>query len=444
MNYLILGANAAGLSAAVRINKFDKQAKITVLEKTGVTSFGSCGIPYFVGGEFDDINQMTARPMEDFTKLGIDILLFHTATAIDPDNKSVTAFNDRSQKAVTFLYDKLMVAVGAAPLSPPVKGLATKNVHFMHSRSDALTLLSLLPQCMNIVVIGAGFIGLEAAEAFSLQGKQVTIIEFGERAMARTMDAEITQHLELALTRNGVELKLNESVTEIKSELGLVHSVLTDQGEYPTDLVLLATGFKPNTDFLIDSGIQLSSQGAIIIDAQCRTNIADIFSAGDCATVPHKINGDMYIPLATSANKLGRVAGEVMAGKDTKYIGALGSSGIRVFDVEAGRTGITEQEAKQLKIDYGTVFIEDKNHTDYVAGQSAMWVKLIYEKQSRRLLGGQICGTYQGGAVHRVDALAVAIYSELTVDELGMMDFIYAPPFARTWEILNVAGNVAR
>jgi NADPH-dependent 2,4-dienoyl-CoA reductase/sulfur reductase-like enzyme len=444
MNYLILGANAAGLSAAVRIYKFDKQANITVLEKTDVVSFGSCGIPYFVGGEFDDIDQMTARPMEDFTKMGIDILLFHTATAIDPENKQVTAFNGRNQKTVTFSYDKLMIAVGAAPVSPPVKGLATKNVHFMHSRADALTLVNLLPQCMKVVVIGAGFIGLEAAEAFSLQGKQVTVIEFADRAMARTMDAEITSHLELALTRNGVALRLNESVAEIRSERGSVHSVLTDQGEYPADLVLLATGFKPNTDFLIDSGIQLSGQGAIVIDAQCRTNKAAIFSAGDCATVPHKIIGNMYIPLATSANKLGRIAGEVMAGRDVKFFGTLGSSGIRVFDIEAGRTGITEQEAKQLKIDYGSVFIEDKNHTDYVAGQSAMWVKLIYEKQSRRLLGGQICGTYLGGAVHRVDALAVAIYSGLTVDELGMMDFIYAPPFARTWEILNVAGNVAR
>jgi len=444
MNYLILGANAAGLSAAMRIIKLDKQASITVLEKTDVVSFGSCGIPYFVGGEFTDIEQMTARPLEEFTKLGIDIRVLHTATALDADKKQVTAYDGQAQQTRYFNYDKLMIAVGAAPIVPPIKGISTNNVHTMHSKADAMTLLNVLPQCQNVIVIGAGFIGLEAAEAFSLRGKQVTIIEFSDRAMARTFDPEITTHLEEALLRHDVRLKLNESVVEIRSELAVVRSVVTDHGEYPADLVLLATGFKPNTDFLRDSGLQLSKEGAIIIDAQCKTNLPDIYSAGDCATVPHKINGDMFIPLATSANKLGRLAGEVMGGKETRFIGTLGSSGIRVFDVEAGRTGITEIEAKQAGIDYGTVFIQDKNHTDYVAGQTDMWVKLIYDKQSRRLLGGQICGAYRGGAVHRVDALAVAIYSGVTVDELGMMDFIYAPPFARTWEILNVAGNVAR
>ncbi|MET3121763.1 NADPH-dependent 2,4-dienoyl-CoA reductase/sulfur reductase-like enzyme [Oxalobacteraceae bacterium GrIS 2.11] len=442
MNYLILGANASGLSAAMRIIKFDKQARITVLEKSAVVSFGSCGIPYFVGGEFTDIEQMTARPMAEFISQGIDIRLFHTATAIDAANKRVTALHEGN--AVEFAYDKLLIAVGASPVTPPIAGLTMKNVHTMHSKSDATTLLGLMADVQNVVVIGAGFIGLEAAEAFSLRGKKVTVIEFAGRAMARTMDPEITTHLEQALRRHDVALRLNESVAEILSDHGVVNAVKTNLAEYPADLVLLATGFKPNTAFLRSAGIALSKEGAVIIDAQCKTSLSDIYAAGDCATVPHKISGDMYIPLATSANKLGRIAGEVMAGQGTRFIGALGSSGIRVFDVEAGRTGITEQEARQMKLDYSTVFIQDKNHTDYVAGQSTMWVKLIYEKTSRRLLGGQICGTYLGGAVHRVDALAVAVYSGLTVDELGMMDFIYAPPFARTWEIMNVAGNVAK
>jgi len=444
MNYLILGANAAGMSAAMRIIKLDKQANITVLEKTEVVSFGSCGIPYFVGGEFTDIEQMTARPMEEFAKLGIDIRLLHTATGLDANKKQLTAYNGQTRQTLNLDYDKLMIAVGAAPIVPSIKGISARNVHTMHTKADAITLLNLLPQCQHIVIVGAGFIGLEAAEAFSLRGKRVTIVEYADRAMTRTFDPEITAHLESALQRHGVELKLNESVVEIKNELGVARSVLTEGGEYPADLVLIATGFKPNTEFLRDTELQFSKEAAIIIDAQCKTNLADIYSAGDCATVPHKIGGNMFIPLATSANKLGRLAGEVMGGKESRFIGTLGSSGIRVFDVEAGRTGISELEAKQAGIEYSTVFIQDKNHTDYVAGQTDMWVKLIYEKQSRRLLGGQICGAYLGGAVHRVDALAVAIYSGLTVDELGMMDFIYAPPFARTWEILNVAGNVAR
>ncbi len=443
-NYLILGANAAGMSAAMRIVKLDKQASITVLEKSDVVSFGACGIPYFVGGEFADVNQMTAKPMADFIKLGIDIRLHHAATGIAPDNKRVTALDAQTGQRHSFSYDKLMIAVGAAPILPPIKGLQTQGVHTMHSRSDALTLMALLPHCQNVVIIGGGFIGLEAAEAFVARGKQVTIIETDKRVMARSLDEEITPHLEAALKRHGVQLRCDESVLEIVSEQGRADSVLTNHATCPADLVLVAAGYKPNTGFLQGSSIRLSKQGAIIIDDQCQTNLTDIYSAGDCATAPHRLNGDMYIPLATTANKMGRIAGEVMAGKESRFIGTLGSSGIRVFDMEAGRTGITETEARQLGLDYGTVFIQDKNHTDYVADQTDMWVKLIYEKSTRKLLGGQICGSWLGGAVHRVDALAVAIYSGLTVDELGMMDFIYAPPFARTWEIMNVAGNVAK
>jgi len=435
MNYLILGANAAGMSAAVRILKSDKQAKITVLEKSDVVSFGSCGIPYFIAGEFDDVNQLTARPLEEFIKSGIDVRQLHTVTAIDFDKKQVTA-----NQSLIFDYDKLLIAVGASPIIPPIKGITAKHCHTMHSRQDAITLLSSLPTCQNIVIIGAGFIGLEAAEAFVERGKKVTIVEFLDRALARTYDAEITTLLEGALQQHGVRLQLNERVVEVTDKL-----VITDQGQYPADLVIVATGFKPNTEFLRSTKINLSKEGAIVIDDQCQTNLPDVFSAGDCATVPHKVSGDVYIPLATSANKLGRIAGDVMAGNMARrFIGTLGSSGIRVFDMEAGRTGLSEAEAKQLGMNYATVFIKDKNHADSVAGQTDIWVKLIYDQDSRKLLGGQICGSYTGGAVQRVDALAVAVYSGLTVEELGYMDFIYAPPFARTWDVLNIAGNVAR
>lgn len=444
MNYLILGANAAGLSAAVRILKSDKQAKITVLEKSDVVSFGSCGIPYYVAGEFDDINLMTARAYEDFIKIGIDIRLFHTAIELHPKIKQVTVLDTQNNQTFTIDYDQLLISVGASPIMPAIKGLDSPQVHTMHSKADAVTLLQLLPNIQNVVIIGAGFIGLEAAEAFVTRDKKVTLIEFSDRVLMRTFDSDITSELERSLRHHGVHLQLNEQVTEITSQNGRLHSVITNKGEYPADLVILATGFKPNTDFLRTTGLAFSKEGAIVIDAACQTNLPHIYAAGDCATVPHTISGDTYIPLATTANKLGRIAGEVMAGKPSRFIGTLGSSGIRVFDLEAGRTGITEAEAQQLKIAYATVFIKDKNHTDYVANQTDMWVKLIYDKHSRVLLGGQICGAYLGGAVHRVDALAVAIYSRLTVDELGFIDFIYAPPFARTWEILNVAGNVAK
>ncbi len=311
--------------------------------------------------------------------------------------------------------------------------------------NNAKLIKNKLNQVQNIVIIGAGFIGLEAAEAFRHLGKNVTVIESSERILARTFDSEITELLEAELVKHHVYLAKEEQVVEISGNNQTVQKIITNKQEYPADMVILAAGFKPNTEFLVNSQLALSPQKAIIIDQHCQTNLPDIYAAGDCATVHHRILGDQYIPLATTANKLGRLAGETMSGKPQQFIGTLGSSGIRLFGMEAGRTGITENEAKESMIDYSTVFIKDKNHTDYVpSSQTDLWVKLIYEKNTRKILGAQACGTYQRGTIHRVDALAVAIYSGLTVEELGYMDFIYAPPFARTWDVLNIAGNVAK
>ncbi len=444
MKYLILGANAAGMSAAVRIQKSDRSAQITVLEKSDVVSFGACGIPYFVAGEFPDIERMTARTVEEFRQTGIDIQCFHQAIEVDPKQKVVTAQNLHTEEKIAFPFDKLLIATGASPNMPPITGLEAKNLYTMHSRYDAQAIVDRLPQSQNVVIIGGGFIGVEAAEAFKERGKNVTLIEFAPRILEKTFDAEITPMLEAELRQKGVNLRTKERVIEIEQDTnGHVCAVHTDQGRYAADLVILATGFKPNTEFL-QGIVAMTPQGAIIIDELCQTDQKDIYAAGDCATVRHRIAGDHYLPLATTANKLGRLVGSTMAGNPQPFIGTLGSSGIRAFDLEAGRTGIGEEEAKALGIDYKTVFIKDKNRTDYVLPQTDIWVKLIYDAKTRVLLGGQICGSYLGGAVHRVDALAVAIYSGLTVDELGFMDFIYAPPFARTWDVLNIAGNVAK
>lgn len=451
MNYLIIGANAAGLSAAVRIRKADKTATITVLEKSDIISFGACGIPYYVGGEFDDIERMSARELADFTKLGIDIKLFHTAINLDHEARKVSA--SHQSQTIDFKYDKLFIASGASPIVPAIKGLMLDNtqpnqrIFTMHSRADAEMIKTKLVDAENIVVIGGGFIGVEAIEAFAHQGKKVTLIEFGERVLSKTFDPEITDLLEAEMRRKEIQLAFQERVIEIESnpsDQKTPMKVITDKSHYLADLVILATGFKPNTDFLANNPILRDQHSAIIIDELGQTNLPDVYAAGDCATVPHRILGDRYIPLATTANKLGRLIGGNMAGAEKPFIGTLGSSGVRIFDLEAGRTGITEAEAKQQQINYAVVFIKDKNRTDYVLPQTDIWIKLIYNQSSRTLLGGQICGSYGSGSLARVNALAVAIYAKLSVDELGFMDFIYAPPFARTWDALNIAGNVAK
>ncbi|SES98069.1 CoA-disulfide reductase [Thorsellia anophelis] len=440
--YLIVGANAAGLSAAVRIRKQHKDASITVLEKSEVISFGACGIPYYIGGEFDDLDRMSAREYSDFVKLGIEIKLNHTVIAVDTDQKRVKAI-DAAGSESDFEFEMLLLASGASPIKPTIEGIDLPNCFTMHSQADAINIKKALNTTDKVAIIGGGFIGIEAAEAFKLQGKFVTLIEYSPNLLARTFDPEITDLLTQELKNSGVEVLTEHKVLKI-AKSGPYLKVITDKVAIEVDTVILAVGFKPNTDFLSNTDITLNEQGAILINEYCQTTAPNIYAAGDCAIVPHRISKNSYIPLATTANKLGRLAGENMSGNQKAFIGTLGASGIRVFSLEAGRVGITEKDAKNANLDYATVFIKDKNRTDYVLPQTDIVIKLIYHKITKKLLGGQICGSYEGGAIGRVNALSVAIYSGITVEELGSMDFVYAPPFARTWDALNIAGNVAK
>lgn len=443
MNYLIIGANAAGMSAAMRIHKLDKSAKIRVLEKSDVVSFGACGIPYFVADEFSDESVMIARTFEKFGELGIEIKLFRNVISIDKDKKVVIAKNLKDDSIANFSYDKLLIASGASPRSVNLEGANAKNIFKMHSMKDALIIKEYAKNVKNVVIVGGGFIGIEAAESFAHIGKNVTIIE-PNRILAQAFDSEITDLLETEIVQKGVKLARNEMLLSFETQDDLITKVKSDKNEYEADMVILSIGFIPNSGFLEGTNIDLNSQKAVVINSKCETSIEDIYAAGDCATVDHFILKDVYIPLATTANKLGRVAGENMAGVESVALKTLGSIAIRVFDLEAAKTGITEEQARKNELDYSVVFVKDKDHTAYVKGQSDMYIKLVYDKNTRVILGAQTCGKYQSGAVHRIDALAIAIYKELTVDELAMMDFAYAPPFSRPYDIMNIAGNVAK
>jgi NADPH-dependent 2,4-dienoyl-CoA reductase/sulfur reductase-like enzyme len=218
---------------------------------------------------------------------------------------------------------------------------------------------------------------------------------------------------------------------------------VTDKGSYKTDLVVIATGFRPNTDFLQGSGLKMLSNGAIVVDKKAQTTLKDIYAAGDCATVPHMVtHEDVYIPLATGANKLGRVAGENMAGGAAEYPGSLGSACVKVMDYEAAVTGLNEEQAEANGIACKSVFIKDKNQAGYYPNQQDIYIKLVYEKETKVIIGGETLG--KNGAALRIDVIAMAIKAKMTTSELGMMDFCYSPPISKTWDALNVAGNVAK
>lgn len=443
MKIVIIGGDAAGMSAAAKARRVDKDTQVVVYDKTDIVSFGACGLPYFVGDFFDDPNNMVARTAEKTRESGIEINLLYEAVQVDVPKKLLTLKNLTTGEERVDSYDKLMIATGATPIIPPIQNVELKNVFTLKSIYDGIDLKQAALQQDNkeVVIIGAGFIGLELVEAMIKLGKNVRLIQLDSRILPEAFDQEITDIMEKELTDQGVQLQLVEKVLAFQGKTA-VTDVVTDKGTYKADIVILATGIRPSTAFLKDTGIEMLRNGAIVINEHGETNLKDVYAAGDCATVYHLIREEnVYIPLATTANKLGRIVGENLAGHKTTFQGTLGSAAVKVMDLEAGKTGLSEGEAKKMGLNFKTVFITDQNQTGYYPGQADIAVKLIYEAETQVLLGGQVIG--KKGAVLRVDVLAAAIFKKMTTEELGMLDLCYSPPFSKAWDVLNVAGNNA-
>lgn len=444
MKVIIIGGIAAGMSAAAKLKRLSKETEVTVYEKNSYVSFGACGLPYYIGNFFEEHERMLVRTPEQVIESGIQLHTQHEVLWVDAKEKKLVVKNLLTEEEFEDSYDKLMIATGASAILPPIKGLDLNQVHVLRSLEDGFAVKEQLTSedVKRVGIIGAGFIGLEVAEAVKHLGKEAIVFQLEDRVLKETFDQEITDLIELELKEAGVELHLNTKVVELRGE-SKVQTVVTDKGEVSVDLVIVATGVRPNTKFLQSTGIKMLPNGAILIDEEGRTSVEDIYAAGDCATVPHMLkDSPAYIPLATTANKLGRIVGENLAGNHNKFSGTLGSGCVKVLGVEAGRTGLSEKEAQELGLDYKTVFITDKNHTDYFPGQEKLSVKLIYDARTKVILGGQMIG--RSDAVLRIDVIATAITAKMTTTQLGMLDLCYAPPFSRTWDIVNVVGNVAK
>lgn len=443
---IIIGGVAAGMSAAAKAKRLNPELEIVVYEKTDIVSWGACGLPYYVGDFYQDANIMIAREPEQFAKDGIVVKSLHEVIDIDITKKEVLVLNKKTGEKFYDSYDEVIVTTGASAIRPNIKNIDSENIFNLKDFRDGIELKKAMLKEENkkVIIIGAGYIGLEAGEAARHLNKEVKIIQLSSRVLPGSFDKEITDLMEEELNNTeNLDLHLEESVEEFIAKDGKVVGVKTNKGEYLADIVIVAIGVKPNTEFLKDKGFNMLRNGALIIDSKGRTNVEGVYAAGDCASVYHKVRKEnVYIPLATTSNKIGRVVGEHLAGVEIEFAGTLGSAAIKVMNLEAGRTGITEEEAKELNIPYGSVFIEDANQTGYYPGQEDLFAKLIFHKETREVLGGQLIG--KKGAVLRVDVLAAAIDKHMTIDELGMLDLCYAPPFALTWDTLNTLGNVAK
>lgn len=443
MKVIVIGGVAAGMSAASKIKRLDKDAEVVVYEKGNFLSYGACGLPYYVGGFNDDHTRMIARTKEQFESMGIKAFTNYEVLKVVPEEKKVLVRNHSTGDIFIDTYDKLMIGTGAGAIKPPIPGVDLYGVYQLKTLEDGIWLKKFAQNedINNVVIVGGGYIGIETADAFLELGKKVTIIEFANRILM-PFDEEIAKLAEEELLSHGVDLKTGEKVVSLKGE-GKVETVVTDKGEYRADLVILAIGVRPATAFLNGTGIHISPNGAIIVDREMRTSLPDVWAAGDCALVYHKLmKENVFLPLGTVANKCGRIAGDNIAGSHQKFTGALGSAAIKVCNIELGRTGLSESDAKRLKFNYKTVVVNAYDHPGYYPGQTPITIKIIYEAGTKKLLGAQTAG--RKGAVLRVDCFAIAIHNNMMTDELGMLDLVYAPPFAGVWDAIHIACNAAK
>ena len=440
MKIVIIGANAAGMSAASRIRRREADSVVVVLEATHEVSYGACGLPYYIAGINDDLNLVRIRSVSDFEKNGIVMRTGHAVEGIDYATKTVFGTTDAG-KAFAEPYDRLLIASGARPRLLTVPGADKGNVFTLKTPQDAEHIKKAIEhRHNNVVIIGGGAIGLELAEACLLQKvKSLRIIESAGQLLPG-FDEAFALAAKGELVKHGVQVHLNERVSALSGG-DSVESVVTDRAEYDADVVIVSIGVVPCTEFA--AGLNKLPNGAIETDQSMQTSQPDVFAAGDCASVWHALlQKPVYLPLGTYANKQGRLAGDCLVGKSAPYDRALGTVMLRCMGLEFAKTGLTEAEAKAAGFDVKSVLVRAHSQPHYFPNACDIEIKLCYRALDRVLLGAQMMGAHDTAL--RINPIAVAIDRGMTTDELGFADFGYAPPFAGVWDAVAVAANAAK
>lgn len=446
---VVIGGDAAGMSAAsqARRRRPAEEMRIVAFERGRFTSYSACGIPYWIGDLVDGPDALVARDAATFRSgHQIDVRLRTEVVGIDTDRREVVARSlDEGGREVRERFDQLVYAAGAAPIRPPWADDVGDGVFGAQVLDDGVAVRAWLdrdPRPERAVVIGGGYIGVEMAEALVRRGLRVTLVEQAQQPMS-TVDPEMGQLVRDAMGGLGIEVRTGESVTGLCSDGGRVTAVVTDATTLPTDIVLLGLGVRPNTALAREAGLPVGSTGGIVTDRQMRVPGLDgVWAAGDCVETVHLLTGErVHVPLGTHANKQGRVAGINIGGGYATFPGVLGTAATKVCDLEVARTGLSSAEAAEAGFRVVTATIESTNRAGYFPGAAPMTLRLIAERRSGRLLGAQIVGRAE--AAKRIDALAVAIWNGMTVDEMTALDLAYAPPFAPVWDPILVAARKA-
>lgn len=448
LKIVIVGGVAGGMSAATRARRCNEHAQITVIERSGNISFANCGLSYFLDGRIAPKEKLLlTNPKAVAARYRIDARVHQEVLAIDRAAKKVTVRRLDEPSEYTLEYDKLILAPGATPIVPPVANARAANVFLVRNMEDILAADGYIKATKptRAVVIGAGYIGLETADALTHAGMQVTIIEKADHPLP-LMDAEMAGSIATELASNGVTLIAGDGLKELQAdEKGIVHTVITESGaKLSADLVVMSIGGRPNADLAKSAGLKIGLSGAIAVDAFQRTSDPDVYAVGDAAEVVHEVTGKATrIALAGPANRGGRLAGEHAAtGTSAQAARVLGTSIMQIFSLAAGMTGLSESAAKAAGFDPDCAYVLPNDHAGYYPGAKQMRIKLVYDKPTGRVLGAQAVGP--AGVDKRLDVIATAIHFHGTVDDLAQLDLAYAPQYGSAKDAIHYAAFVAQ
>ena len=436
---VVIGGDAGGMSAATNARRLGPDLEIVAFEKGTRTSFSACGIPYLVSGEVEPLDALVARTPREFRDNNrIDVRLQHEVMAIDADRGQVEVRDHGHGRTFRIGFDHLVIGTGARPTRPDLPGIDGEGILGVQNLDDGAALLAYAEQsrCQQVVVVGGGYIGLEMAEAFVMWGAKVILVDASPQVM-RTLDPDMAALVADALARHSIDVRSGTAITGF--EPGAVH---TAEGPIPADLVVLGMGVTPNSALAEAAGVALGARGAIGVDRRQETSVAGIWAAGDCAESFHRVSGrQVHVALGTVANRQGRVAGINIGGGYATFAGVVGTAVTKVCSTEIGRTGLTEAEAARDGFRAVAATITSTTRAGYFHGAASITVKVVAERGTGRLLGGQIVGG--GGSAKRIDVLATALTAGMSVYELIDLDLGYAPPFSPVWDPVVTAARVA-
>ncbi|GIF16845.1 FAD-dependent oxidoreductase [Actinoplanes teichomyceticus] len=441
---IVIGGDAAGMSAAAqaRRRRGPDELQIVAFEMGRFVSYSACGIPYWIGGVVDGPDALLARTPEQFREQGIDVRTRHEVTGIDLAARTVTVRDLDGGRDLREDFDELVYATGATPVRPGWAATGAGGVFGVQTLEDGSALREWLDaeQPRDAVVIGAGYIGVEMAEALINRGLRVTLVEKAEQPMG-TVDPDMGALIADSVRGLGIDLRTGVTVEGLESSGGRVTAVATDAGPLPAGVVVIGLGVRPNTALAEAAGIPLGPTGGLRTDLRQKVT-EGVWAAGDCTEVLHRVSGrPVHVPLGTHANKQGRVAGINLGGGYATFPGIIGTAVTKLCDLEVARTGLSSREAGQAGFRYVTATVESTNRAGYFPGAIPMTVKVIAERETGVLLGAQIVGRAE--AAKRIDAFAVALWNRMTVSEMTALDLGYAPPYAPVWDPILIAARKA-